>query len=204
MKPKQIPGVPVQKKGGFHDTESHKQFDDTEKTIEQYAVLKQRFLSVNEWKSYCGENFADFRLHDSLGEYVERIPKVGDYIRIDIPGPGGFEAKGYDWVEIVEIDNHHINKDELENLMIICRPSTIPGSKKNRHINHFYSAEASSTFMISRSETSIKAAIYGRNESPNWNANFLDTIRNFSVAVGGMIGISKIQWKKLSDQFLDF
>lgn len=204
MKPKQIPGVPVQKKGGFHDTESYKQFDDTEKTIEQYAVLKQRFLSVNEWKSYCGENFADFRLHDSLGEYAERIPKVGDYIRIDIPGPGGFEAKGYDWVEIVEINNHHINKDELENLMIICRPSSIPGDEKNHHISHFYSAEATSTFMISRTKNSVKAAIYGRNESPNWNANFLDRIRNFSVAVGGMIGISKIQWKKLSDQFLDF
>lgn len=203
MKPKQIPGVPLQKKGGFHDTESEKKYDDPEKTIQQYAVLKERFLSVNQWKKYCGDSFADFRLHDALGNYVERIPKVGDFIRIDIPGPGGFEAKGYDWVEIVEISDRKINKDELENLLVICRPSTIPGGKSH-HIAHFYSAEATSTFMISRSKNHIKAAIYGRNESPNWNAGFLDKIRNFCVAVNGMIGVAKIQWKRLSDQLLDF
>jgi len=204
MKPKQIPGIPLQKKGGFHDTESIKQYDNPENTIAQYAILKERFLCVNQWKSYCGEGFADFRLHDSLGNYVDRLPKVGDFIRIDIPGPGGFEAKGYDWVEIIEINENYINKNELENLLIICRPSTIHGSKKSNHIAHFYSNEATSSFMISRTENGIKAAVYGRNESPNWNANFLDKIRNFSIAVGGMFGVSKIQWKRLSDQFLDF
>ncbi|AZA54670.1 hypothetical protein [Chryseobacterium sp. G0201] len=204
MKPKQIPGVPLQKKGGFHDTESIKQYSDQEKTIEEYAVLKERFLSVNQWKSYCGDSFADFRLHDSFGNYVERLPQVGDFIRIDIPGPGGFEAKGCDWVKIIEISNQYLNKDELENLLIICIPSTIPKNEKSHHIAHFYSPEGTSIFIISRSRNHIKAAIYGRNESPNWNANFLDKIRNFSVAVGGMVGISKIQWKRLSDQFLDF
>lgn len=204
MKPKKIPGIPLQKKDGFHDTESQKQYTDSEKTITQYAILKERFLSINQWKNYCGEGFADFRLHDSLGNYVERFPKLGDFIRIDIPGPGGFEAKGYDWVEIIEISENYINKNELENLLIICRPSTMRGNKKNNHIFHFYSAEATSSFMISRTENSIKAAVYGRNESPNWNANFLDKIRNFSIAIGGMFGISKIQWKRLSDQFLDF
>lgn len=204
MKPKQITGIPLQKKGGFHDTESQKQYIDSEKKIAQYAILKERFLSVNQWKSYCGEGFADFRLYDSLGNYVERLPKVGDFIRIDIPGPGGFEAKGYDWVEIIEISENYINKNEIENLLIICRPSTMPGNKKSNHIFHFYSDEATSSFMISRTENSIKAAVYGRNESPNWNANFFDKIRNFLIAVGGMFGVSKIQWKRLSDQFLDF
>lgn len=204
MKPKQIPGIPLQKKGGFHDTESIKKYDNLEKTISQYTILKERFLEVNKWKSYCGEGFADFRLHDSLGNYVDRLPKVGDFIRIDIPGPGGFEAKGYDWVEIIEISENYINKNELENLLIICRPSTIPRNKKSNHIAHFYSNEATSSFMISRTENIIKAAVYGRNESPNWNANFLDKIRNFSIAIGGMFGVSKIQWKRLSDKFLDF
>lgn len=204
MKPKQIPGIPLQKKGGFHDTESQKKYTESEKTIAQYAILKERFLSINQWKSYCGEGFADFRLYDSLGNYVERLPKVGDFIRIDIPGPGGFEAKGYDWVEIIEMSENYINKNELENLLIICRPSIIPVKKKINHIAHFYSNEATSSFMISRSENAIKAAVYGRNESPNWNTNFLDKIRNFSIAVGGMFGVSKIQWKRLADQFLDF
>jgi hypothetical protein len=42
MKPKQIPGVPIQKKGGFHDTESTKQCKILE-INSKFAVLKERF-----------------------------------------------------------------------------------------------------------------------------------------------------------------
>ncbi|MDH6253832.1 hypothetical protein M2347_003559 [Chryseobacterium sp. H1D6B] len=203
MKAKQIPGVPEQKKGGFHDTESQKDFNDSAIVFQKFAVLKKRFLAVHHWKEYCGEGFADFKLHDSSGNYVERIPEPGDFIRIDIPGPGNFEARGFDWVEIVEI-NEEFSDTETERLAVTCRPSKIPGNHKNHHTAHFYSSEATSTFIISRTGTSIKAAIYGRNESPNFNASFLDEIRNVSVALGGMMGISKIQWKRLSDGFLEF
>ncbi|MGC5745225.1 hypothetical protein [Chryseobacterium sp. NFX27] len=58
--------------------------------------------------------------------------------------------------------------------------------------------------MIARTPTHLKAAVYGRNETPNINAGCIDIIRNLMVAVGGMMGISKIQWKKLADGFLDF
>jgi hypothetical protein len=58
--------------------------------------------------------------------------------------------------------------------------------------------------MISRGNTYIKAAVYGRNETANLDANFLDTIRNLVIALGGIIGISKIQRKRLTDALLDF
>lgn len=204
MKTKQIPGIPQQIKGGFHNTESQKDFDDPEIALQKFVALKERFYSVNQWQKYCGENYADFRLHDSSGNFVERIPKVGDFIRIDIPGPGASETKGFDWVQIIEISDRYINDDELENLLITYRPSKMPADKKSHHTAHFYSSEATSTFMISRSNTHIKAGIYGRNESPNLNANFFDKIRDLLIAVGGMAGVSKIQWKRLSDGLLDF
>ncbi|REC78424.1 hypothetical protein DRF60_08170 [Chryseobacterium elymi] len=201
MKPKQINKVPQQQSGGFHDTESHKQFALALLPL-KFDILKQRFFSVNLWKSYCGEGFAAFKLYDSEGNAAERPPQKGDFMRIDIPGPGEPEAKGYDWVEVTDIcfqEDHY-----SESILITCRPSVNPQNRKNSHTAHFYSSRATSTFMIARTPTHLKAAVYGRNETPNFNAGYIDIIRNLMVAAGGMMGISKIQWKKLADGFLDF
>lgn len=202
MKPKMIPGVPLQKEGGFHDTESQKYCNEYELAEQKFLILKERFFSINQWQKYSGENTADFRLYNSDGEPLERSPEIGDYIRIDIPGPGEAEAKGYDWVEVVNI--FHQMADQFECFLVTCSPSKIPGNKENSHIAHFYSDEATSTFLISRNGKEIKAAIYGRNESPNFNARFIDKLRNIMVGLGGMMGVSKIQWKALSDGLLDF
>lgn len=196
MKPKHIPNVPMQTKGGFHDTESQIYFDNPQIASQQFTVLKERFLSIDQWKEYCGEGFADFKLYDSKGNYIERHPQVNDFIKIDIPGPGNFEAQGFDWVQITDMN------EEPESFAVTCRPSKIPGNNKNNHIAHFYHSEATSTFTIKIHGNCIKAGIYGRNESPNFNASFLDKVRNLLVAAGGMVGISKIQWKRLSDGFL--
>ncbi|MGN7758565.1 hypothetical protein ACTJIV_13870 [Chryseobacterium sp. 22532] len=201
MKPKQINRVPQQQSGGFHDTESQKQFEPTLLPI-KFDILKQRFFSVSRWKSYCGEGFAAFKLYDSKGNIAERPPQKGDFMRIDIPGPGETKAKGYDWVEVTDICFQEDNYSE--SILITCRPSINPQDRKNSHIAHFYSSIATSTFMIARTPTHLKAAVYGRNETPNFNAGYIDVIRNLMVAVGGMMGISKVQWKKLTDGFLDF
>lgn len=203
MKPKQMNGVPEQQYGGFHDTESKKQFDPGLLPL-KFEILQKRFFSVSKWKSYCGEGFADFRLFDREGTETERAPQKGDFIRIDIPGPGEKEAKGYDWVEITDLCFQEDSSPGSESIMITCRPSEDPKNKHNHHIAHFYSPKATSTFMISRTPDHLKAAVYGRNESPNFNAQLMDIVRNLFVAAGGMVGISKIQWKKLADGFLDF
>ncbi|WP_426478640.1 hypothetical protein ACP3T3_04020 [Chryseobacterium sp. CBSDS_008] len=201
MSPKIFKEVPAQKFGGFHDTESRK-LCKQDLIPSKFKILKERFFSVNQWQSYSGKAFASFKLYDYDGNPVEREPQKGDFIRIDIPGPGEPEAKGYDWVEITDLCFY---QDRFsESISMTCRPSRNPQNKKNRHIAHFYSSGASSTFMISRSQDDIKAAVYGRNETPNFNAQFLDVIRNLATAIGGMMGIAKIQWKQLTDGFLDF
>ncbi|MCJ7936208.1 MAG: hypothetical protein MUW56_21895 [Chryseobacterium sp.] len=201
MKPKQIKGVPRQKSGGFHDTESQKQFEQAIIPL-QYEILKKRFFAINKWKSYCGEAFAEFKLHDFNGDPVDREPQKGDFVRIDIPGPGETEAKGYDWVEITDLC--YYQDTVSESITMTCRPSKDPKNDKNTHIAHFYNAGATSTFMIYRNPSHLKAAVYGRNESPNFNAKLIDIIRNIMTAAGGIMGIAKIQWKQLTDGFLDF
>ena len=203
MKAKSIPGVPKQIKGGFHDTETRKDCNDPEITIQQFAILKERFFCVNEWINFCGEGFADFKLYDSQGNFKNDTLQPKDFIRIDIPGPGNFEAKGFDWVEIISIEKQKYD-DILESYVMTCRPSKDPFNKANSHIAHFYSSKSTSTFIIYRGENFIKAGIYGRNEMPNFNAGFLDKVRNYFISIGGMMGISKIQWKRLTEGLLDF
>ena len=44
MEAKQIPGVPVQKKGAFHDTESKRSFESEELVANHFEILKNRFF----------------------------------------------------------------------------------------------------------------------------------------------------------------
>jgi hypothetical protein len=188
--------------GGFHDTESQKNYDTAFIASEKLTILKERFFSISQWKSFSGKSFADFKLFDSAGKHVNQMPETGNFIRIDIPGPGEREANGYDWVEIISIS--HQQTENTESFTIICKPSTIPGNNTGSHIAHFYSDKATSTFIISRENQTIRAGIHGRNEFPNFNARFIDKIRNILISLGGMIGFSKIQWKSLADGLLDF
>lgn len=204
MKPQIITGVPNHEKGSFHDTESIRFSRDFEDTIDLYKTLKDRLLSVNYWNYYDNGVGADFKLHDKDGNLKKRLPEKGDCIRIDIPGPGNFEARGFDWVRITNLDEiYSVNDEVLEMLLMECRPSTVPG-KVNLHTAHFYTEDASSTFMISRGKDFIKIGIYGRNETPNMDAQIADKARNLAIALGGMVGISKIQWKILTDALVKF
>lgn len=202
-KAKKIPGVPEQYKGAYHDTESDRYFDNTNLLNQQFEFLKNRFCNINHWKDYCGKMSADYKLFDHNGSFIDRAPVEGDFMRIDIPGPGDPEAKGFDWVEIVKVDNRCYG-DELERYLISCRPSKSPDTR-NSHIVHFYSEESTSTLVISRGKNYIKIGIYGRNEVANFSkTGFLGKIRNFLISLGGFTKATKLQWKSLADGLLDF
>lgn len=202
MKAKSIKGVPRQYKGSFHDTESQKNIIIPEILDNKFSILKNRFYSINHWNDYSGNGFADFKLFNSFGLYIDRHPRVGDFIRIDIPGPGNVGSKGFDWVRIDEITL--TTNNEKERHLITCRPSASPkGDPKT--IEHFYSDSATSTFIIEKGIDYIKVGIYGRNEMLNKkNVGILNTIRNFLVTFGGFLKLTKIQWKALADGMLDF
>lgn len=204
MKAKDIPGIPPQIEGAFHDTESQQDISIPEMVAQKYVQLKKRFLDINSWREYCGETSTDFRLYNSAGEFIHRDPEVGDFVRIDIPGPGNFDTKGYDWVEIVKISDKFSKSDETESLLIICRPSIPPNGDTN-HIAHFYARESTSSFRIAKGKNFIRAEVYGRNEKPNFsNVGFFNKIRNFLITIGGFAKVTKIQWKCLADGLLDF
>ncbi|MFL9832868.1 hypothetical protein [Chryseobacterium terrae] len=194
MKAKKVPGIPMQVKGSFHDTESIQKFDNADEIEVKYNILKERFFEINKWGNYSRENNAEFTLCDSSGQQINRPPIIGDYIKIllsEIKNPG---INDYQWVRIDMIDKTNPNR-----IMMQCRPSKVPGNEFAGKTVHFQSAASTSTFVISKGSNYIKMAIYGRNEKANQNTDLFSSLKNIFISLGRMVGSSKINWKQLAD-----
>ena len=203
MKDKQIP---EQKNGGLHDTENEKCFSSEIEAIDKFKILKNRFFNVNHWQSFAGDMSASFQLHDVSGKAIDRPPEVGDFVEINIPGPGNISGDGADWVKIVEVNDNPMQPEYDERCFMRFRPSQNPTADEieDEEIAHFYSEKASSNFLIYRKGHCVYAQIHGRNEVNNTNTDKLpDKIRNAIVGFAGRIGAGKIQWKLLTTGFLN-
>jgi len=79
-----ICGVPTQKKGTYHNTESEKHFEDSDIASKAFKAIRIKFLDINNWTKYCNYTFADFKLFDRKGRPALRNPEKGDFVRINI------------------------------------------------------------------------------------------------------------------------
>ncbi|HVG40641.1 MAG TPA: hypothetical protein VM888_03440 [Chitinophagaceae bacterium] len=187
--------IPEQNTGIATNTESKEILSNIEEAVQFYTTVKERLLHVNEWQSLAGAATASFQLTDSSGMDVNRTVQKGDHFKIDIPGPGPATGDGFDWVQVEEIEE--VDKNEEQSIIITVRPATNPNNDR-KDVAHFFSAEATSCFMVKREGTTVMAAVYGRNEKPNTNAEkTVDKARNAAVATGAISGFSKLQWKSL-------
>lgn len=194
IKPKKVPGIPLQVKGNFHDTESIQKFENIHEAELKYNILKQRFFEINKWGNYSKENITVFTLCDSSGNIVQRLPLIGDYIKILLSEIKNPKTNDYQWVCIDMIDKTNPNR-----IMMQCRPSKLPGNEFAGKTVHFHSANTTSTFVISKGNDYVKMAIYGRNEKPNQNTDIISSVKNMFIALGRVVGSSKIQWKQLTN-----
>lgn len=196
--------IPKQKNGGLHDTESKKCLSSEMEAKDKFQVLKKRFFDVNQWRTFAGDLTAEFQLYNADGIQVERHPEIGDFVKIEIPGPGNIAGDGADWVKVVEINEESFEYDER--CFMRFRPSENPTSqeKENEDVAHFFSDKASSNFLIYRQAHCIYAQIHGRNEVNNLETEKIpDKVRNAIVGFAGKMGVGKIQWKLLADGLLD-
>ncbi len=192
--------VPAQREGNAYDTISERLFPTEKLAKSHFQVVRKRLLAINHWHKMAGEEKATFELIDGRGEKVERMPAIGDFMRIDIPGPMNHSGDGFDWVKIEDI----LEDEELheEFISIRIRPSSNP-ERPTEETAHFFDDVATSTFVVKRENNKISAEVHGRNEKPNLeDVSLIDKIRNTFVAFGGILGASKIQWKSFTDGLL--
>jgi hypothetical protein len=193
--------VPEQKSGAKTDIEATQTFSSVEEASEFYKLCRQRLLNINEWGNLAGVASADFILTDSSGnELTRNEANVGDHFKINIPGPGTVSGEGYDWVQIENIEANSSNADE--SVAIQVRPASSP-TNANSDVAHFFTDDATSTFVVERRGTTVYAGVHGRNEKRNTKAEaVVDKTRNAMVALGAVAGFSDVQWKSLVNGIL--
>lgn len=191
--------VPEQYAGKAIDAESSIELNDIEEAKTFFNLVKKRLQDVNNWHELAGNLSANFQLVDRNGDEIHRSIQEGDYIKIDIPGPGTESGEGYDWVRIEEIE--HFSTPDIESFALRVRPAPNPQNPDDKEaISHFYSLESTSSFTVTREKNKITAGIYDRNTKPNKETESLtDKIRHAVVGTAGILSFSKIQWKALAD-----
>ena len=194
--------IPPQKTGAKSDTLAEIELDSVQEAQNHFDVVKRRFLNINCWELFAGTEKAEFSLRDHNGELSLDPPKVGDYFRIKIPGLHNPTGDGYDWVQVEKFEQEQ--SEDSECLYIRVRPTSDP-TKPDDTTAHFFDSKATSNFLIKREGKKISAEVHGRNEVPNTeDLSVLEKIRNSLVAVGGIIGGSKFQWKSLTEGLIKY
>jgi len=193
--------VPDQYVGKHTGAQHDVTIDSVEGAKKFFQESKKRFLDINNWDKYAGIGSADFKLTDDKGSLIDRMPKEGDYIRINLPGPGPTAGDGFDWVRIELIEEK--TTDNSEYILMKTRPAQQPDSEKEE-VAHFYTEAASSNFILQREGNIVSAAEKGRNEVPNdEEPNILDRLRNAVVSFTASRGAAYPQWKALTKGFLE-
>lgn len=198
MKNKNYTGIiPGQYSGEEIEAEASVELGDKNVAIIFYDEVKKRLLDVNNWHQVAGILSAKFRVTDLNGKEVNRNVREGDYLKIDIPGPGSKEGDGYDWVMVEELKE--VNENEIQSIGFRVRPAANPSGDKE-HIAHFYDESATSSFIIIREREKVIAYIVDRNLKPNDDTHSItDKIRHTAVGMSAIGGFSKIQWQNLAN-----
>jgi len=185
--------VPANKVGKAVDLEHSVTEASTEIAINTFKRACKRLLNPPVWHELSGIISASFQLQATGGDDSNRLARVNDYVRIDIPGPGSIAGNGYDWVQVENIAE---NIDPLaEQSFGMTLIATINPDKPDEGVAHFFADGATSTFIIKRHGTKVIASYHGRNELPNTRKGMLsDKIRNSVIAAGARAGISELQW----------
>ena len=202
MKRKDLLGIiPGQFKGQALEVEASKVPGNETAARSLYELAKKKLFSVNDWHQVVAGLTARFQIVDQDGNEVSRKVNKGDYLRINIPGPGNKEGDGYDWVVVEELKE--INKGSIQSAGFRVRPTENPFGKKNETA-HFYSNETTSSFIIIRENAKVVSWIVDRNMKPNTESeSVVDKVRDVMVGVSGIAGFSKVQWQGLADGLLE-
>ena len=193
--------IPAQFKGQEIEVEASQTLKDKTSAQTLYNVAKKKLQNVNSWHKIAGDITARFQIIDQKGNEVNREVEKGDYLRINIPGPGSKQGDGYDWVLVEELKE--INKETLQSVGFRVRPTENPFSEK-KETAHFYSKEATSTFIIIREYSTLISWIVDRNLLPNTDSSsVIDKVRDVVVGVSAIAGFSKVQWQGLADGLIE-
>lgn len=192
--------LPVNKVGSKNNAVTFLKYETDNEALEKFRLLKQSLLNINRWNINSGKNPTKFFLYDeNLGD-KSSMAEENDLVKIKIPAPANKVGNGFDWVKIIKIKE--IDNNDFQAILIRMKPHYCP-ENKDKKIAHFYTNDATSTFILAKENKAIQLSVHGRNEIPNIkNIGFINSLRNYFVAKGGIFGGSKIQWQDFVEEFV--
>lgn len=190
--------IPEQSKGSSTDNYGELILDNDLDSRNKYIIIKNRLLDINNWGNICGNLSGEFILLDSRGNEKKTKPNSGDLIKINIPLTTSIEGQGFEWVKIQEINEINNIDTNINAIYFTLTPTQNPNTDSNITA-HFYTDDATNTFIVLREHNKIYVGIHGRNEIANTEQtdNIIDKILNKTIALGAVLGISSIQWNNL-------
>ena len=195
--------IPEQIKGKKTELDHAEILPSEEAAIKCFERAHKRLLNPAVWHQLAGIFSAEFYpITEQTHEALHRLAKVNDYLKIDIPGPGPTLGEGYDWVKVAQIEYYSEPPTGTEGVGMKLVPCEDP-IKNSNEVAHFFTSEASSTFIIKRKGNQVTSYYYGRNETPNVHtSSTADNIRNAIVSSGALASLSEAQWLALIKGFL--
>ena len=184
--------TPDQKEGIQKQFSETVELETVEAARQFYKVARERMLDVNNWKQICDGLSSTFRLRNAHGEPVgHRLPEKGDFLQIDIPGPGPEAGDGRDWVRVETVeDDNSVTADEIALMRVRPAPSPLNGQGE---VAHFLDQQATSTFVVFRIGNRVTAEIFGSDEVANTeSAGLLDKVRNVATSIVSWLGFSDV------------
>ncbi len=176
--------------------EPHKELDETRscKTVaeakELFVRAAQKLQQPHLWKTVTGLVGAAFSAHQAGGKPFEGAISRGDLLKIDI---GGILPLGHDWVEVTQMVSQKEADEEIAAVQV--HPCAPPD---DRETTHFFSAKASSTWIVYRQGTKVSAHYRGRREVANEEGKgLMRQLRDKLVAGAAVLGLADLQWSAL-------
>ncbi|GEQ85882.1 hypothetical protein ULMS_13900 [Patiriisocius marinistellae] len=198
---KTFPDFPKQKKGDFHEIVSMKTSPNISIAKSNYSELYKRLKAINNWESFSDKVKASFYLVDAKTLKITTTFKTGNFVKIDIPGPGNPSGNGFDWTDIINVQESKEN-DDYPFLTFTLKPCKSPENSKDV-VAHFFDDESTNTFVVRRMGTYLFAEVHGRNQQKNIkDIPLKDTIRNAAILMGNTIGLAGLNWLGLTDALL--
>ena len=194
--------IPNQIEGKKVDLSYSETFESRYDAIKSFKRAYKRLLNPRVWHELSGFLSAEFYLSNKDGFDPHRLAKIDDYLKIDIPGPGPSSGQGFDWVKVEEIEDYSDPNAEEEKVGMKLMPCNDP-TNDTKNTAHFFTAVASSSFVIIRDGNVVISFYHGRNEVPNIKTtSATDNVRNAIVSSGALASLSEAQWMRLIKAFL--
>lgn len=190
--------LPEQVSGSKTDNSDFIEFANLEECKSKYKEIKARILDINNWHNISEGLSGTFILCNKNGDEKSVHPQINDLIKIKLPLTTSIEGEGFDWVRIINLKESFDTDKNLDFLYFTLKPTQNPNTESDSTA-HFYTNEATNTYIVLRDDKKIFVGIHGRNEVPNseQTEGVIDKVRNQGIALGAILGLADPQWKHL-------